>query len=384
MKNRTTRTKNYNEVSTYLYIAFELGSPNWKLAFTTGLGQEPRLRTVEARNTEAVEKEILAAKKRFKLSEDAPVVSCYEAGRDGFWLHRYLISIEVENLVVDSSSIEVDRRKRRAKTDRLDAKKLLRMLVRFHSHQERDVWKIVRIPTQEEEDRRQIHREKEALEKEIQRTTNRIRGLLATQGIRLKGSLNLSNDRIGAIRLWDKSPLPERMKRRILRNWELIVYLKKQLAELKEQRREEMIGGTEPDIEKIKRLQTLKSIGEESSLKMVREFFGWRQFNNGGEVGSLAGLTGTPFDSGSQKRDQGISKAGNRHIRSIAVEIAWSWMRYQPNSILTKWFNDRFAHGGKAARKIGIVAVARRLLIALWQFVEMGVVPEGAEFKAMA
>jgi transposase len=379
---KTTRTKKYTETPAYLYVAFELGSPNWKLAFTTGLGQEPRMRTIEARNTETIKREIEAAKKRFKLSEQALVVSCYEAGRDGFWLHRYLIANGIENLVVDSSSIEVNRRKRRAKTDRLDAKKLSKMLVRFHSHGEEDIWKIVRVPSPEDEDRRQIHREKKALEKEIQRTINRIRGLLAAQGVRLNGSLKLSDDRIAAIRLWDKSPLPEKLKRRISRNWEQVVFLKKQLAEIKDQRREEMSRGEEPDIEKIKRLRSLKSIGEESSWVMVREFFGWRKFNNGGEVGSLAGLTGTPFDSGAQKREQGISKAGNRHIRGVAIELAWSWMRFQPNSILTKWFNERFASGGKVARKIGIVAVARKLLIALWEFVQMGVIPEGAEFKA--
>lgn len=384
MNKRTTRTAKYSETATNLYLAFELGAPNWKLAFTTGLGQEPRMRTIEPRNTETLKKEIAAAKKRFRLSEQTLVVSCYEAGRDGFWLHRYLISHGVENLVVDSSSIEVNRRKRRAKTDRLDAKKLSKMLIRFHSHQEKDIWKIVQVPSPEEEDRRQMHRERESLKKEIQRTKNRIRGLLATQGIRLSGSLNLSDDCMAGIRLFDKSPLPERLRLRLQRNWQQVLFLKNQMAELEQQRREEMRRGEVTDLEKIKRLERLKSIGKESSWVVVREFFGWRQFNNGREVGSLAGLTGTPFDSGNQRREQGISKAGNRHIRGVAIELAWSWLRYQPKSALTEWFNKRFAQGGRIARKIGIVAVARKLLIALWEYVEMGVLPEGAEFKATA
>ncbi len=384
MDKNTTRIKQYTENDSNLYFALELGGPNWKLAFSIGLGQNPRLRTIPPRDLEALFREIAAAKKRFHVSESARVFSCYEAGRDGFWLHRCLVSKGIENLIVDSASIEVNRRKRRAKTDRLDAQKLVSMLMR-HQGGERKVWSIVHVPTVEEEDRRQMHREREGLKKEIDRTKNRIRGLLATEGIRLEPRMNLSEEKLAAMRIkGSRSPLPARLRSRLKREWEHVIFLKSQLASLEKERREEVQRGEDPDLNKIKRMQTLKGIGEQSSWPVVREFFGWRTFKNRGEVGSLAGLTGTPHDSGDEKRDQGISKAGNRHIRGVMIEIAWSWIRYQPKSALTQWFINRFASGGKVARKIGIVAVARRLLIALWEFIEMGVIPEGAELKANA
>jgi len=379
----TTRKEKYTETTADLYLAFELGAPNWKLAFSTGLGQKPRMRTIAVRDLETLNKEIASAKKRFRLPASAKVVSCYEAGRDGFWLHRHLISKGVDNLVVDSSSIEVNRRKRRAKTDRLDAEKLVRMLIRF-CYGDRKVWSVVRVPSVEAEDRRQMHRERNSLLKEKNRAVNRIRGLLATHGIRLKASMRFSEEWVESIRLWDGSRLPERMRNRLKREWKLVLFLKNQLASLEKDRREELRRAEEPDLEKIKRLQKLKGVGEVSSWIVVREFFGWREFRNRKEVGSLAGLTGTPSDSGNSKHEQGISKAGNRHIRGVTVELAWSWTRFQPKSALTQWFNQRFANAGKVARKIGIVAVARQLLIALWEFVEMGVLPEGAELKANA
>lgn len=382
MNKKTTRNRQYNVINSELYMAFELGAPNWKLAFSIGLGQKPRVRTIAVRDLEALQKEIVAAKKRFHLPEDARVFSCYEAGRDGFWLHRYLTSCGVENNVVDSSSIEVNRRKRRAKTDRLDAEKLVQMLIRFQLFNDKKVWSIVRVPTPEEEDRRQMHRERKALKKEKDRTMNRIRGLLATQGIRLGSTLRLTHEQLASFRLWDKSPLPERLRNRLEREWAHVMFLKDQIAALEKERREEIRQAEEPDVDKIQTLRKLKGVGEVSSLVLVREFFGWRKFNNAKEVGSLAGLTGTPFDSGTGKREQGISKAGNRHIRGITIELAWAWTRFQPKSALTQWFLKRFAKGGKAARKVGIVAVARRLLIALWRFLELGVIPEGAELKA--
>jgi len=381
---KTTRIEQYSETTTNLYLAFELGSPNWKLAFSIGLAQKARLRTIAVQDLEALQKEIAAAKKRFHLPEETRVFSCYEAGRDGFWLHHHLTSSGVGNSVVDSSSIEVNRRKRRAKTDRLDAEKLVEMLIRFHYFGNKKIWSIVRVPSPEEEDRRQMHRERQALKKEKDRTMNRIRGLLATQGLRLGSTINLTEGKLASLRLWDKSPLPARLRNRLKREWDHVTFLKNQLAALEKERREEMRQAEEPDVEKIEALRKLRGIGAVSSWVMVREFFGWRKFRNAKEVGSLAGLTGTPFNSGTGKRDQGISKAGNRHIRGVTVELAWAWTRYQPKSALTQWFLERFAKGGKGARKVGIVAVARRLLIALWRFLEWGVIPEGAELKVNA
>ncbi len=384
MNKKTTRKQQYTETVSDLYLAFELGSPKWKLAFSIGLGQKPRFRNINVRDLVTLQKEIVAAKKRFHLPADARVLSCYEAGRDGFWLHRYLTSIGVENSVVDSSSIEVNRRKRRAKTDRLDAEKLVQMLIRFHFLGDRKVWSVVCVPSPEEEDRRQMHRERYAIKKEKNRAMNRIRGLLATQGIRLGCAMNLTDRQLASIRLWDGSFLPARLRNRLKREWEHVTFLNNQLAALKKERSDEMRQAKEPDLEKIKGLRILKGIGEVSSWVLVREFFGWRKFNNRKEVGSLAGFTGTPYDSGTGKKEQGISKAGNRHIRNIAVELGWSWIRFQPDSVITQWFKKRFADGGKRARKVGIVAVARRLLIALWRFLEWGVIPDGAELKATA
>ena len=384
MNKKTTRKQQYTETVSDLYLAFELGAPKWKLAFSIGLGQKPRLRNINVRDLGALQKEIAAAKKRFHLPSDTRVLSCYEAGRDGFWLHRYLTSIGIENSVVDSSSIEVNRRKRRAKTDRLDAEKLVQMLIRFHFFGDRKVWSVVCVPSPEEEDRRQMHRERYALKKERNRTMNRIRGLLATQGIRLGSGMNLTDRELASIRLWDGSLLPARLRNRLKREWQHVMFIKDQLAALERERSDEMRQAKEPDLGKVKGLQILRGIGEVSSWVIVREFFGWRKFQNRKEVGSLAGFTGTPYDSGTGKKEQGISKAGNRHIRSVAVELAWSWIRFQPDSVITQWFKKRFADGGKRARKVGIVAVARRLLIALWRFLEWGVIPEGAKLKATA
>jgi transposase len=381
MTPKTTHDKQYNENQAVLYLALELGATKWELGFSTGLGQKPRRRTIEAANTELFQKEVAAAKKRFKLSPDTRVKSCYEAGRDGFWLHRYLTSVGIENIIVDSSSIEIKRRKRRAKTDRLDLAKLLLMLIRYN-YGERKVWNIVRPPSPEEEDRRQIHREMKSLKREKTRTTNRIRGLLATQGIRMLRRLDLERERLEAIRLWNGARLAENLKRRLDREWEHVLFLNEQIKALTATRRKQHKEEKEPDIGKIKQLGGLCGIGQESSWIMVRELFGWRKFRNRRELASLTGLTPTPYDSGGSVREQGISKAGNRHVRAIAIEMAWAWLRYQPESELTIWYNQRFAEAGKRARKVGIVALARKLIIALWRYLEWGLLPEGARLKA--
>ncbi len=383
MNKKTTRVRQYSETQPTLYLALELGGPDWSLAFSIGLGQKARRRTIKAADLAGLKKELAAAKKRFDLPITSRVVSCYEAGRDGFWLHRYLIASGIENLVVDSSSIEVNRRRRRAKTDRLDAESLVRLLLRYDSLGERKVWSVVRVPSPEEEDRRQMHRERFALKKEKDRTNNQIKGLLATQGIRLS-SKDLSEKRLEAVRLWDGSPLPARLKLRLKRELALLVFLKEQMAALEGERKEELSRGEEPDLEKVEALQKLRGLGPTGSWVLVREFFGWRKFNNRKEVASLAGLTSTPFKSGKMEREQGISKAGNRRIRAVAIELAWSWTRFQPRSALTLWFRERFACAGKKARKVGIVALARRLLIELWRYLETGALPQGAELKQAA
>jgi transposase len=362
-----------------LFLAFELSNKTWKLGFTTGLGQKPRERTIPARDLSKVFEEIEAARRRFKVSDTAPVVSCYEAGRDGFWLHRALVAAGVKNLVVDSSSIEVKRRARRAKTDRLDLGKLLTMLVRYHEG-ERTVWSVVHVPEVEEEDRRHLHRELADVKAERSREINRIKGLLASQGIALatRGKVAIE---VEQLRLWDGSAIPEGMQGRIRRAAQRLAFLDRQVEELEGQRMAELVHSPAADVKQMRALMLLRGIGPSTASVMVREFFGWRKFRNRREVGALAGLTPTPYQSGDSSQEQGISKSGNRHVRVRAIEMAWMWLRYNPGSVLTKWYQERFGQGGSRQRRIGIVALARKLLISLWRYLETGEVPPGAALK---
>lgn len=383
MTRKTTRRQDSTTKQGDLYLAFELSERTWKLGFTIGLGQRVRERNVRAGDLDKLQKEIRAAKERFGLREKANVRSCYEAGRDGFWIHRHLIRQGIENLIVDSSSIEVNRRARRAKTDKLDVQKLASMLIRYHSG-ERKLWSIVRVPSVEEEDRRQLHRELSDLKKERTRATNRIKGLLATQGIRITLTPKTSAQILETIRLWDGSRLQECMKSRLQREWQYLQYVSEQILGLERERRRllrESKDNNREDIKKIQQLMNLRAIGINGSWVLVEEFFGWRKFRNGKEVGSLAGLTPTPYRSGDSDREQGISKAGNRRVRAVIIELAWAWLRFQPESKLTCWYNNRFAGGKRRIRKIGIVAVGRKLLIDLWRYLEFGVLPEGALLK---
>jgi transposase len=360
-------------------MAFELSEKNWKLGFPTGPAQKPRERTVTALDQERVLDEITQAKRRLGLPEMAPVVSCYEAGREGFWLHRFLEAHGITNHVVDSSAIEVSRRQRRAKSDGLDVRKLLSMLMRYEQG-ERQVWQVVHVPSVEAEDQRHLHRDLETLKRERASTTARIHGLLSSQGLRVT-SLTKLPEQLDALRLWDGSPLPSGLRQRVLRVYAHHLFLREQIAEVEAERRALLQTSTDASIDKIRHLRMLKGIGINGSWLLVMEFFGWRAFKNRREVGGLAGFTPTPYQSGERARDQGISKSGNRHVRWMTTELAWSWLRYQPDSALSVWFCERFGSGGKRLRRIGIVAVARKLLIALWRFLETGGLPEGAVLK---
>jgi transposase len=377
----TTATHNAHDTTParVLFVAFELSEKTWKLGFTTGHGQKPRERGFAARNQARLLQEVAQAKKRFGLPESAPVVSCSEAGREGFWLHRYLQAQGITHHVVDSSAIEVNRRKRRAKSDGLDVRKLLTMLMRFH-HGERDVWRVVHVPTVEAEDQRHLHRDLETLKQERASTTTRIKGLLSGQGIRLT-RLSKLPEQLEALRRWDGSPIPSGLRRRLLRVYAHDQFLSAQIAALEAERRALLQSAQAASLEKVRQLMQMKGIGINGAWLLVMEFFGWRALKNRREVGGLAGLTPTPYQSGASAREQGITKSGNRHVRWMTTELAWSWVRYQPESALSCWFRERFGGGGKRVRRIGIVAVARKLLIALWRFLETGVIPEGAALK---
>jgi len=329
---------------------------------------------------------VAVAMGKLGLPKNALVVSCYEAGRDGFWIHRALLQRGIDNIVVDSASIEVNRRKRRAKTDRIDVKKLLKQLVR-HRGGEEDVWSIVRVPSVEGEDGRRNHRERDRLVKEQGQHSSRIKSLLALQGVTLTTVNRWLPKKLDELRIWDGSPLPSALKEEILREhvrWHLV---HQQLLKLEADRETALRASTpapagtpSTQLDEARSLTALKGIGTTSSWKLVHEFF-WRDFSNRRQVGAAAGLTGTPYDSGESAREQGISKAGNASIRALMVELSWCWLRFQPQSALSQWYLERFARG-KRFRKVGIVALARRLLIALWRYVKHGVVPAGATFKA--
>jgi transposase len=361
-----------------LFVAFELGEAKWKVAFSTGPAQRPRLRTLVARECGRLIVEIADAKVRFGLPRTARVVSCYEAGRDGFWLHRFLVREGIENHVVDASSIEVNRRARRAKTDRLDARKLLMQLMRFVTG-ERKVWSVVRVPSVAEEDQRQLHRTIETVRKDRGRLISRLNGLLATQGICLAVDQRFA-ERLTTVRLWDGGPVPPGLQQRLLETWEQWKGLTRQLGALERIRERRAEDAADPMSRQVVQLRRLRGI-DESAWVFVSEAYGWRQFHNGREIGALTGLAPTPYDSGGHRRELGISKSGSRRLRATAIQIAWAWLRYQPRSALAHWYAQRFAAGGSRARRVGIVAVARKLLIALWRYLQTGVVPEGAALK---
>ena len=362
-----------------LYLAFELGQNTWKLGFTIGVAQQPRERTIPAGALDTLQQEIARAKQRFGLPENARVVSCYEAGRDGFWLHRSLVAHGVQNPGIDAASIEVKRRQRRAKTDRLDVHKLLTMLLR-HMAGERKVWSVVRVPSVDEEDRRQLPRELTTAKQDRTRVINRIKGLVAGQGVQLvlQGNVEAQLDQVHQ---WDGSPLPAALLRRLKRAWQQVGFLTTHIQTLEAERRALLRHRTDPVIAQVRQLFTLRGIGINSAWLSIMEFFAWRDFQTAKQVGALAGLTPTPYQSGQSRRELGIAKAGNRHIRAMAIEIAWAWRRFQPASALSQWYERRFGAGSARLRKLGIVALARKLLIALWRFVKTGVLPEGAVLK---
>ena len=362
-----------------LFMAIEIGEAKWKLGFSTGMGQRPRIRVIEARQMKRLETEILAAKARFKLDGSAPVHSCYEAGREGFWPHRALIKLGVNNVVVDSSSIEVNRRARRAKSDRLDVVKLCEQLIR-HTAGERKVWSVVRVPTVAQEDQRQLQRELMACRRDLARVVVRVKGLLCTQGPHL-GQRGSVPDDVASLKRWDGEPLPERLRARLERELAKAKLLEKQERELVRQRKEWFKNGSDRLLDQVRKLFKLRSIGMETAWLLPVEIFSWRKFRNVRELGALVGLCPTPHQSGTMSRELGITKAGNRYLRAQMIEIAWLWLRYQPQSELARWYKRKYAGAGPAQRKKGIVALARKLLVALWKYLEHDEIPAGAVLK---
>ena len=376
--NAATHGTEVNASAPVLYRALELSNKTWRLALSDGAKR--RQVVVPAADLPRLSEAVAKAKERFGMPASARVVSCYEAGRDGFWLHRHLRGVGIENQVVDAASIEVSRRLRHVKTDRLDGERLLVKLIRHHTG-ERGGWSVVRVPSPEEEDARHLHRELERLKRERLAHRLRIQSLLVTQGVRLtiKSALRL---RLGSLALWDGHSLPAELKAELEREAERLALAERQIGALEATRRERLQSPRTEAERRIVHLMRLGAIGPASAWLLVMEFFAWRDFRNRREVAALAGLVGTPYNSGDSERDQGISKAGNRRVRAMIVEIAWLWLRFQPKSALSQWYQARFAGGGLRMRRIGIVALARKLLIALWRTLEDGVMPQGARLIA--
>jgi transposase len=360
-----------------LFVALELGSTRWKLAFAAARTARPRMRTIAAGAVTALWEEIATAKARLGLEAAAPVRSCYEAGRDGFWLHRVLSARGVTSVVVDPSSIAVDRRFRRAKTDRIDATKLVIQLMNAAAGDRRG-WREVRVPSVEAEADRQLQREWETVREDRKRIRNRIQGLLVTQGLRLPLTAAFPR-RLAAARLWDGSALPTAWVTRLEREWGHLQQVDARVTTLRRAQRAR-IQALDRVAEQTRRLAQLRGVGTNGALTLTTELFAWRAFTNGRQIGAVVGLTPTPFRSDQTVSEQGISRSGNRRVRALSIELAWAWLRYQPTSALSQWFEHRFGEHGRA-RRIGIVALARKLLIAFWRYADHGILPEGAGLK---
>lgn len=430
-----------NPTDKRLFFGADLGNTEWKICFSDK--ESLRFVTIAARDTGALMSEIKRAKEHFGLPADAPAHSVYEAGRDGFWLHRCLEAAGVDNVVVDPGSLEGPRnRRRRNKTDRLDSKALARLLIRY-LHGDREVWRVVAPPSEGQEDGLRAGRELRRLKKEKSQHCSRIRALLCLHGIgqaRLGGKFI---ERLRQLRRWDGSPLPPHVMGEIEREHERLLLTQAHMQELKQERErqlnaaraaeaappeetgqapaggkakrkvkmragerltgaerlaadkariaaaerergEEERGLQRKRMEKVCKLQKVAGIGIETAWDLTMEFYGRRSFRNREEVGAAAGLASVKHSSGAQDHDWGISKIGPGAVRALAIEMAWGWLRYQPQSALAQWYERRFGKNGKRSRKVGIVALARKLLILLWRYVEKDVLPPDVRLKMAA
>jgi transposase len=367
-----------NEYAT-VSIAWELSKADWELGVILPGAKTMSRYAIKGGDLAAAAARLAAIRaKAGAAGLPVRILSCYEAGFEGHWLHRWLEGQGVESHEIDPSSIEVNRRARRAKTDRIDLERLMRAFL-AHLRGEPKACSLVHVPSPAEEDAKRLSRERERLIKERTAHTNRIKALLHGQGVR--DAKPLARDfltRLAGLRTGDGRALPPRLAAEIAREHERLILVDKQIraieAESKAECRMAAPGSSEA---KIVQLARLKGVAVTGGQVLVKEVF-YRRFANRRQVGACFGMTGTPYSSGQEQRDQGISKAGNRRARTTAVELAWRWVRWQPDSELTRWFKARVGDTKGRVRRIAIIALARKLMVALWRYLETGVLPEGA------
>ncbi|UGY17109.1 IS110 family transposase [Bradyrhizobium septentrionale] len=383
MQASTTGTPTADHCGT-IFVAVELSQKTWLV--TLHSPDRDRISRHKLEGGDHTELLALIERIRAKVAEkfgSAPgVVSCYEAGYDGFWLHRLLEAAGVTNFVFDPASIAVEQRARRAKTDRIDGELLLRTLMAYLRGEPRVV-RIVRVPRVEAEDARRASRERDRLVTEQTAHTNRIKALLRLLGMAVGNPRR--RDWLAWLerqRDWQGEPLPPHLLAEIKREHARLMLVREQLAALEQaQAADASPAVTTPMVERRDQLQRLKALGPAFTATLVNELF-YKDFRNRREVASYCGLTPSPWKSGGIDREQGISKAGNRRARHKAIELAWLWLRHQGDSALSRWFRARTADAGKRAKRIAIVALARKLIVALWRYLTTGLVPELATMKA--
>lgn len=371
----TTAQQHCIETGTTLQMAMEVSQREWKLAFGVSVQGPIHQRTIRAGDFDKLRRLITHMKKLLGLSPRAGVRSCYEAGRDGFWIHRALIAEGIENILVDPASIQVNRRSKRAKTDRLDAAALVRLLVR-HSSGEKQVWSVVHVITAGQEDARHLHREDIGLSSERTAIVNQMRGLLATVGAKLPERRHLA-ERLPLVKQWDGQLLGPDLLARLKRLYARLLLIEQQIQQLRSERERRLKHSDTPEVQAARQLLKLKGVGTRGAFLLAHEGISYRQFKNRREIAGFAGITPTPYQSGDTHREQGISKAGNRWMRWMIVELAWCWLQYQPDSGLSRWYRQKYSSSARL-KKIGIVALGRKLLIALWRVATQDEIPTGA------
>lgn len=362
-----------------LFVALELSKAKWLVALHSPVADKVSQHMIDGGDTNAllalIEKK--RAEAHARLGCPVRVASCYEAGYDGFWLHRLLVSHCIDNRVLDAASILVSRRGRRAKTDRLDVAGLLRTLMAL-ARGEAQVARVVRVPSMEDEDRRRLSRERQRLVVERGAHVNRIKGLLMLHGVRgFVPTRRNWQKQLAALHCADGSALPSRLKAEVIRECRRLRLVLEMIGEVEAAQTQMHAETSGP----ARHLMRLRGLGPVISGVLAEEVF-FRDFVNRREVAGYLGLTPAPWKSGGIDRDQGISKAGNPRARRAAVELAWLWLKHQPESALARWFRARVGTMRGRIRRITIVALARKLIVALWRYMKHGLVPDGAVLKA--